>query len=398
MKKLVVITNKFPYFNTEAFLESEIKYLQESFREVVFMPIIKGNVRKSCENAIISDSYNKIYRNKFGNLIKTLVSYHFYSQFFKYRGKISDKSFLVKLIHQDIHYRILKNIIRKDSRLFDSDTVVYSYWFTPIVYALLKIKEELGLEYKVVCRAHRFDVYDETGEMPDRTYCIENIDQIYPISQDAIDTFTEKYGHPEKYTLARLGVKDYNIINNPSRHGLFHVLTVSQSSARKRVLTIFDSLQEFAKRNTEIKVLWTHFGDGPLDQKLSESAINNTISNFTIELKGRVPNADIIQYYKEQSIDVFVNLSESEGVPVSVMEALSFGVPVIATNVGGTSEVMNTYNGVLLPSNPSRDEIIDANTFVYSSNLDRCIIKNNWDKISNSAKVFPDFVKKLKEL
>ena len=43
-----------------------------------------------------------------------------------------------------------------------------------------------------------------------------------------------------------------------------------------------------------------------------------------------------------EDCDLFVQVSSSEGVPVSIMEALSFGIPVLATNVGGVGEIV--YN------------------------------------------------------
>ena len=48
-------------------------------------------------------------------------------------------------------------------------------------------------------------------------------------------------------------------------------------------------------------------------------------------------------------IDLFLNVSESEGIPVSIMEAISAGIPVIATDVGGTSEIVNDSFGTLIP-------------------------------------------------
>ena len=47
----------------------------------------------------------------------------------------------------------------------------------------------------------------------------------------------------------------------------------------------------------------------------------------------------------------FVNVSESEGIPVSIMEAASFGIPIIATDVGGTSEIVDNSNGFLIENN-----------------------------------------------
>lgn len=49
--------------------------------------------------------------------------------------------------------------------------------------------------------------------------------------------------------------------------------------------------------------------------------------------------------------DLFVNMSLSEGIPVSIMEAISFGIPIIATNVGGNAEIVNDETGVLIPVN-----------------------------------------------
>lgn len=44
-------------------------------------------------------------------------------------------------------------------------------------------------------------------------------------------------------------------------------------------------------------------------------------------------------------------MSLSEGIPVSIMEAISFGIPIIATNVGGNAEIVNDETGVLIPVN-----------------------------------------------
>ena len=55
---------------------------------------------------------------------------------------------------------------------------------------------------------------------------------------------------------------------------------------------------------------------------------------------------------RDRPYHVFLNVSSSEGVPVSIIEAMSFGIPCIATNVGGTGEiVVDHYNGILLEEN-----------------------------------------------
>ena len=68
----------------------------------------------------------------------------------------------------------------------------------------------------------------------------------------------------------------------------------------------------------------------------------------------------------------FINVSSSEGIPVSIMEVMSFGIPVIGTNVGGVSELVNQENGHLLSANPAAQEIVSViEKFQQLSNEDK---------------------------
>jgi glycosyltransferase involved in cell wall biosynthesis len=78
-------------------------------------------------------------------------------------------------------------------------------------------------------------------------------------------------------------------------------------------------------------------------------------------LLGNVPNQEIMQHYKENPVDLFVNVSSTEGgAPVAIQEAISCGIPVIATAVGGNPEVVLEKNGILLDPNPKPRDIAAA--------------------------------------
>ncbi len=66
---------------------------------------------------------------------------------------------------------------------------------------------------------------------------------------------------------------------------------------------------------------------------------------------------EIEEYLKKSSI--FLMTSSTEGLPVSMQEALSYGIPLIATDVGGVRELVDN-SGILLSSNPEAREISDA--------------------------------------
>ena len=54
-KNLIVITKLFPYNFTEAFLESETPFLQEKFKKIIFMPLLKGRIRPNFSSLTVDD-------------------------------------------------------------------------------------------------------------------------------------------------------------------------------------------------------------------------------------------------------------------------------------------------------------------------------------------------------
>ena len=64
---------------------------------------------------------------------------------------------------------------------------------------------------------------------------------------------------------------------------------------------------------------------------------------------GAMPHSKVLEYYQTHYTDLFIQASRSEGIPVSIMEALSYGTPVLATNVGGVAELLPQGSMSLLP-------------------------------------------------
>ena len=89
--------------------------------------------------------------------------------------------------------------------------------------------------------------------------------------------------------------------------------------------------------------MWTHIGEGNLKAKI-EKYCSELIPQSNFKFLGQLTNAEVIDYYLSNNIDLFINTSSYEGIPVSIMEAQSFGVPVIATDVGGNTE--SVRNGI----------------------------------------------------
>lgn len=91
-------------------------------------------------------------------------------------------------------------------------------------------------------------------------------------------------------------------------------------------------------------------GNGPSKERL-EGLVGQLDLDRNVHFLGFLNEDQIMS--ELQISDLFVLPSFVEGVPVSVMEAMAVGVPVIATNVGGTSELVGSETGILVrPADP----------------------------------------------
>ena len=86
------------------------------------------------------------------------------------------------------------------------------------------------------------------------------------------------------------------------------------------------------------------------------------------------------------------------------MEAISFGIPVLATDVGGTSEIVfDCFNGKLLPKDFTVKEFVDSVLFFYNMNESdymeyRKNARSFWQDNFDAEKNYTEFSKMLANL
>jgi len=103
---------------------------------------------------------------------------------------------------------------------------------------------------------------------------------------------------------------------------------------------------EIAKAvNEKTKHIEFHLaGEGPERSKL-QALIQRYSLNETFVLHGHVE--DMLTFYR--SLDLYLNTSVHEGIPMSILEAMAHGLPVVAPDVGGISEIIsNGEDGYLV--------------------------------------------------
>ncbi|HVW28556.1 MAG TPA: glycosyltransferase [Polyangiaceae bacterium] len=241
--------------------------------------------------------------------------------------------------------RLLRHpVIRRIMNAPDPDTSLCFFWgrgacdFLPFV--------DKRRFRSVIVRFHRYDLFEDenSGYMPYRRQLLESTTIAAPSSEKGVRHLRSLYPDLTKsIRLARLGVPRLPELAMSS-DGVLRVLSCSFVTPRKRVDLIADALRE-----VRFPVHWTHVGDGP-DMKALRAQVARLPSNVETYLPGNVAADELFKFYQQRPVDVFVNVSTSEGIAMTILECLSAGVPVFATDVGGSSEVVDQTVGLLLPA------------------------------------------------
>lgn len=92
---------------------------------------------------------------------------------------------------------------------------------------------------------------------------------------------------------------------------------------------------------------------------LKEKVVSQQRENMCVRFMGRMDNSAVQRLYVDYPIDWTILLSRYEGGhPIAACESLAYGVPVVATQVGGLGEMIDDDCGLLLSANPTEEEFV----------------------------------------
>lgn len=366
MKKILFIINEqFPYSKGEPFLETEVKFFEGFDKIIVFPTNVKNtDVKRDLENIddriIIIHSTNTSFIFKL-RIVKSLFNLFLEPQFYKeLRYLVNNRklsfhtlrhliAFMTKGISSFSYAKkwVKSNLTHRDEITF------YSYWLYYEAYTAIKLNNYFLNNGITISRCHGFDLYasrHSKSYLPLRNYIYRNVNYIFPISYNGKDylqnEIEEKF--PTEINVHYLGTLNFGIQQQKDNFNhRIKIVSCSRLVSLKRVELIIDTLSLISG----VEIEWTHFGGGEKYKVLSEYA-NEKLKlkqNITYLITGEISNKEILDQYRKNYYDIFVSVSETEGLPVSIMEAISFGIPVIATDVGGTNEIVqNNVNGWLI--------------------------------------------------
>ncbi len=404
-KTLVLFTNTFPFGQGETFIDSEIAFYKE-FTSVFIVAVDYVSVQRFTnlpDHVFVYQLPKLNVYSKFYWYLRALFRPEFYREL---KVLLKGKKYFWTKFHALLAFiglgeRAFAYIVKNISGAWNMrETIFYSYWLHHGAYVAVRMKRRFG--GKAVSRCHGYDLYayrNRADYLPLRGYLKLFLDKIFPVSENGLFYLQNTTYTNENLCLSRLGTVDYGVKSDVHIGEVLRVVSCSWFSPVKRVNRILETLQGIK----DVRIEWTHIGGG-IENEMFVKELEALSPNIQVVFKGEMKNSDICKHYKEYPYHFFFFFFSSEGIPVSMMEASSCGIPVIATNVGGVGEIVKEgYNGFLLKKDFLNEDLHERLKYVACmSDVDYQILREHaramWEERYDSSLNYGRFVCMLNEL
>jgi Glycosyltransferase len=143
------------------------------------------------------------------------------------------------------------------------------------------------------------------------------------------------------------------------------------------------------------------FGDGPLRKDLEKTVNELNLENIII-FKGAIPHNQLLELYANNEVDcvilpsIVTDKGEQEGIPVSLMEAMAYKIPVISTNTGGIPELLDNDAGIIVEQRNSYELAEAIELLIRNKELRIKLGEKGYKKVAEEF-YLPKIVTKLLE-
>lgn len=394
--------------NNHAFIQNELKYVSMEYKEIIVVTPYSEEMNNCCSNYSNVKYYSYCFNKNISDLLMIIKNINWEVCIEVLRAVINNKcdiDYLKEIASYLLFYEKTKLIAKKEIRNTDSNCIAVAMWFSSPAYAVCRLKRVYP-ELKIVSLAHAFEIDDSRNRQIDfsfKKFCHEHLEKISFISKNRMDTYLNNHVIPNGWksnhlNLTYLGVTRYvDGISKFSESDSYHIVTCSRCIPLKRLDLLIDALSII----TDMEIKWSHIGEGELLPSLMDRSQKLNKKNISIEWLGQYTNVQVHQYLVDTPVDIFLNLSTTEGVSISLLEALAYGIPLIATNVGGNSEVVSDDVGILISANPTKEDIVVAmRKILLADRNKRLELKkaalDKYENLFNGDKLRRDFYLDLK--
>ena len=228
-----------------------------------------------------------------------------------------------------------------------------------------------------------------------RNWSINNSNLIITPSQH-LKTFINKIGFDKKIIVINNCVNIEQLNKVVLENNIIQLLVVSRLVSQKNIDSIIKAVKVMENENIILNIV----GDG--------SEINNLkllVKKYELDKKinfiGKIENTKLNEYLK--NADIFIQASNYEGLPHSILEAMNFEIPILSTDVGGCSVLLNKgERGYIIPMPVSEVEISEGiRTIINNKNEAKSKAKlaknylNQEHNFNTNAEIYHEKIKEV---
>lgn len=405
--ELLLVTARWPLSAVHEFLDDEIHYLAGAFDQVTVAPMRPtAGLQVALPDNVVVDS----------SLARHLVRFRRFStpasrmavgvvsagqrnpvgKGFTRAELLSSDSRRAAWLRQCLIRRADSRSVMEWARDKQPPDLAYTFWLDAATAGL----RAAWAHTPIVSRAHGGDLFAEAhgwSSIPYQREALSACDLTASVSQVGARYLRAKFPDRAPQIVVRtLGIRDLGAVAEPADTSAIRLLSVSSVDGNKRVDLIARVAAHLSCRGRWVQ--WTHIGAGPnLDQV--RAFIAASPPNMQSRLLGQIPPSEVHRELLSGGYHAFLNLSLSEGAPVSLMEAQCVGIPVVATRVGGSPEVCP----------PELNELVCPDTDVQSiaAAVERAVVRDagqrlarreHWSATYNQATTYQRWSQELNQM
>ena len=329
----------------------------------------------------------KPYKYKFRTIRKLIVSF----------------KFLIRMILKFywgynfiIGFKSIFWFMKLDLTQFSKESNIHAQFATQASIISLLIKDFYDGKPVFSFTFHAYDIYFSNKWF---NVLMSKCQSAFSISEYNINYVKEKYKDSNKLILSRLGVFRDTIELYKIKSEKFTLGILSWFVKKKGIIYLLNAMKILkSKGYNDIELVLA--GDGPLKEVFLDYIKTNDL-NSTINYIGKLSNDKKNDFFN--SLDVFVLPSiklsnDQDGIPVVLMEAVAYKLPLISTNVSGIPEICSSdYNGNLIEEK-NVEALVSSIEGMYLNEKKREVYAQNSFKISEKYDIVLNSELKLKHL
>lgn len=344
--RITYITTSYPYGKGESFLENEVNTLLECGMQVTIVPLwARGNIQFNRFEITVEERLfsKEIVLSAFSQLVnQPLRCCAAFMSIFKSRT--------IKVF--------IKNIIIFPKALWLASYClnhginhIHAHWVSTTSTMAMIASKISGVPWSFT--AHRWDIADNNllqEKLNSALFCrfISNsgIEMARQYCQSRIES---------NMVVIHMGVDipELSQVYNVPRDGI--ILCPANLLPVKGHHYLIQAIAILAKWGHNYNYWFA--GEGPMRQDLQQEIERNSLEN--IRLLGHISHSELIKLYKKAIVtcvvlpSISLGQGQHEGIPVALMEAMSYGVPVIGTDTGGVKELLYNDAGMIVAEKDS---------------------------------------------